>query len=152
MIKNIFEEQVCNEIIQRINTLTTKSERLWGSMSVDQMLAHCNMPYAYTFMPEQFKKPNVFVKFLLKNFVKKMVVSPNPYKQNERTSPSFIINNSRDFDKEKSILVANIKKVQQLGVDHFEGEDNFSFGKMTAKGWSTMFYKHLDHHLRQFGV
>ena len=96
MIKNIFEEQVCNEIIQRINTLTTKSERLWGSMSVDQMLAHCNMPYAYTFMPEQFKKPNVFVKFLLKNFVKKMVVSPNPYKQNERTSHS--------MDKNKPFL------------------------------------------------
>jgi len=25
-------------------------------------------------------------------------------------------------------------------------------GKLTAVEWSNMLYKHLDHHLRQFGV
>lgn len=152
MIPTVFDANTCESIIQRINSLTPKTERLWGTMTVDQMFAHCNVPYAYTFMPEQFKQPNFLMKWMLKNFVKKMVVSENPYKQNERTSPSFIISNARDFEKEKAILIKNIEKVKDLGATHFEGKENFSFGKMTAQEWSNMYYKHLDHHLRQFGV
>ena len=152
MIPTIFDEATCGSIIQRINSLTPKSKRLWGTMTVDQMFAHCNVPYSYTFMPEQFKKPSFFMKFILKNFVKKMVVSDNPYKQNERTSPSFVISNPRDFEKEKAILIKNIEKVKDLGATHFEGKENFSFGKMTSKEWNALYYKHLDHHLRQYGV
>lgn len=152
MIKDIFKPEVTNEIIDRINRLTPDTQRLWGTMNVSQMFAHCNVPYAYTFTPEKFKKPNFLMKFILSNFVKKMVVSPTPYKKNERTSPSFVIADQRDFELEKNILVENIKKCQKLGRDHFEGKENFSFGKMTADEWSALYYKHIDHHLRQFGI
>ncbi len=152
MIKNIFTVDVTNEVINRINNLQPTTQRLWGTMDVAQMLAHCNVPYAYTFEPEKFKKPNFFMKLIFKNFVKKIVTSPKPYKQNERTAPAFVIANERDFELEKSILIANINKVQQLGSTHFEGKENFSFGKMTANEWNTMYYKHLHHHLRHFNV
>lgn len=152
MIKDIFNPEVTAEIIGRINRLTPETQRLWGTMNVSQMLAHCNVPYAYTFTPEKFKKPNFLMKFILSNFVKKMVVSPTPYKKNERTSPSFVIADQRDFEKEKSILINNIKKCEALGRTHFEGKENFSFGKMTADEWNALYYKHIDHHLRQFGI
>lgn len=152
MIKNTFDREITNEIVERINQLNPSSQRLWGTMDVAQMFAHCNVPYAYTFTPENFKKPSFIMKFILKKYVKKMVVSQEAYKQNERTSPSFIISNVRDFENEKALLIANIEKTQQLGAAYFEGKENFSFGFMTAEEWNTMFYKHLDHHLRQFGV
>ena len=120
-------------------------------MNVAQMLAHCNVPYAYTFTPEKFKKPNFLMKLIMRNFVKKIVTSSQPYKQNERTAPAFVISDVRNFEQEKQKLIANVLKTQQLGADYFEGRDNFSFGKMTANEWNTMYYKHLDHHLRQFG-
>ena len=34
----------------------------------------------------------------------------------------------------------------------FEGKVSSSFGSMTSKEWSTQFYKHIDHHFRQFGA
>jgi hypothetical protein len=58
----------------------------------------------------------------------------------------------KDFEKEKAILIDNLKKTQELGEAHFEGKDNFSFGKMSSKEWNGLFYKHLDHHLSQFGI
>ena len=96
-----------------------------GNNGCTQMLAHCNVPYAYTFEPEKFKRPNFFMKQIMKNFVKKIVTSPKPYKQNEQTAPAFVISNERDFEHEKSILIANINKAQQLGSTHFEGKENF---------------------------
>ena len=152
MIKNIFDKAVTEEMIGRVNRLQPHSQPQWGKMSVDQMLAHCNVSYAYTYEPEKFKKPNPLLRFMLKNVVKKYVVSETPYKQNNRTAPDFIIKDSRNYEQEKARLIENITRTQQLGKAAFDGKENFSFGKMSAEEWNTMFYKHLDHHLKQFGV
>ena len=152
MIKDIFSPETANEVIDRINHLAPGQKPGWGKMSVDQMLAHCNVAYAFVFEPEKFKKPGILKKFVLKKFVKNFVVGEKPYKINSPTAPDFLIKNSRDFEKEKSLLIGNIKKVQRLGRAQFEGKDNFSFGKMSASEWNILFYKHIDHHLRQFGV
>lgn len=152
MIKNIFDKQITDEIIHRIQLLQHTTQAKWGTMRVDQMLAHCNVTYKFTYESEQYKKPGAFKKFLLKTFVKKFVVNEEPYRKNGRTAPEFIMTESKDFEKEKAILISNILKTQQLGTVHFEGLDNFSFGKMTSTEWNNLFYKHLDHHLTQFGV
>lgn len=151
-MKNIFQKEIANEIITRINELTPNSKPLWGRMNVSQMLAHCNVTYTYTYQPEQFKKPNFIVRFILKTVVKKYVLSPNPYKHNGKTAPEFIIKEERNFDLEKEKLINNIIKTQELGEKHFDGLENISFGKMSSDQWNTMFYKHLNHHLSQFGV
>ncbi len=152
MMKNIFDAQVADEVIQRINRLKPIDRPQWGKMSVDQMLAHCNVSYAFMYEPEKFKKPGVFRKFLMKTFIKQFVVSEKPYPKNSRTAPAFIITDQRDFEKEKNKLIENIQRTQQLGFEYFDGRDSFSFGKMTGNEWNNMFYKHLEHHLTQFSV
>ena len=62
------------------------------------------------------------------------------------------IKDSRDFETEKKRLVDYLNKTQQLGETYFDGKESHSFGVLTAQEWSTMFSKHLDHHLTQFGV
>lgn len=150
-MKNIFDKKVSDEMINRINLLDSSTNPKWGKMTVDQMLAHCSVAYEMTFS-DKHRKPNAFAKFLLKIFVKKAVVGAKPYPKNGRTAPQFIIIDSREFDKEKEILIAYIQKTQSLGEAYFQNKESHSFGKMNASEWSTMFYKHLDHHLSQFGV
>ena len=89
---------------------------------------------------------------MLKAFVKKGVVDEVPYKRNLRTTAQFIIADERDFEAEKATLLAYIKRTQELGTDHFEGKENMSFGAIPVEEWNNLFYKYLDHHLRQFGV
>ena len=132
-MKNIFLEDTVNEVVSRINQLQPSTQPQWDKMSPDQMLAHLNVAYAFTYEPEQFKKPNTFKKILLKAFVKKMVSSERPYPKNSKTSPEFIIVGQRDFEKEKAKLIDYIMKTQKLGFAHFDRKDNFSFGKMTGR-------------------
>lgn len=151
-MQNVFDAQDAKEYINRINNLTPETQRKWGKMSVDQVLAHLNVAYDLTFTPEKFPKPNFIAKFLLSRFVKPKITNEIPYKQSLPTSPAFIIADERNFEEEKAKLIGNIQRVQQLGKEAFEGKENINFGKMAAQGWNNMFAKHLNHHLEQFGV
>lgn len=151
MMKNIFFKKDSEEIINRINDLKTDSTAVWGSMSVAQMLAHCNVTYEMVY-DNIHPKPNGLMRFILKSFIKKGVVNEKPYPRNSRTAPQFIVKGDRDFELEKNRLISYILQTQELGEKEFEGKESLSFGKLTAKEWNNMFAKHLDHHLTQFGV
>ncbi|WP_375240975.1 DUF1569 domain-containing protein [Polaribacter sp.] len=150
-MKNIFEKEVSNQVIARIDKLTTSSQPHWGKMSVSQMLAHCNVTYEMLYT-DKHPKPNAFMKFMLKLFVKNAVVSAKPYSKNGKTAPQFIIVEEKDFELEKTRLINYINQTQELGAKHFEGKESHSFGALTSQEWNNSFYKHLDHHLTQFGV
>ena len=149
---NIFKIEITTKFIERINHLSNSSQSKWGEMSVEQMLAHCNVTYSMIYDEDRQKPVRGFKKFILKILIKPIVVSEKPYKNNGRTAPEFIISSKKYFDKEKNILVSNLNRTQKLGADHFDGKASNSFGPLTAKQWSNMFVKHLDHHLKQFGV
>ncbi len=151
-MEDVFSAKDAQNYIDRINKLTPDSERHWGKMTVDQVLAHMNVPYLFIFEADKQKKPGTIAKFLLKNFVKPKVVNEIPYKQSIPTSPVFIIADARNFEEEKKKLIGNIQRVQQLGREAFEGKENSSFGILTAQEWNNMLAKHLNHHLQQFGV
>ncbi|OAD46066.1 DUF1569 domain-containing protein [Polaribacter atrinae] len=150
-MKNIFDKDITNEVIKRIDNLSVTSKPTWGKMSVSQMLAHCAVTYEMVFT-EKYPKPNALTRWILKLVVKNIVVSEKPYAKNGRTAAQFIISEVREFEAEKKNLIAHITKTQELGTTYFEGKESHSFGKLTAVEWNNSFYKHLDHHLTQFGV
>lgn len=151
IMKDIFDPLVTKELIDRINQLKPETPALWGKMKVDQMLAHCSVAYEMAFT-NKHPKPNAFMRFILKAFVKKGVVNEIPYAKNIRTAPVFIISDRKNFEAEKDRLIKYLEHTLSLGKDHFEGKESLSFGPMTAQEWNNQFYKHLDHHLTQFGV
>ncbi|MBC8053417.1 MAG: DUF1569 domain-containing protein [Sphingobacteriaceae bacterium] len=151
MIKNIFDSSVSDEIINRINNLSPQSVALWGKMNVSQMLAHCNVTYEMIY-DDKHPKPKGLMRFILKTFVKKVVVGEKGFGKGKPTAPQFIINDEKDFETERVRLIDHINKTQQLGESDFDKRESHSFGVLSTKEWNNMFYKHLDHHLNQFGV
>jgi len=149
-MKNIFSKEISNEVIERIEKLTPKTQPIWGKMSVAQMLAHCCVTYEMVYT-DQHPKPNLFTKFIMKLVVKRIVVSEKPYAKNGRTAPQFLISDDRIFETEKKRLIDYIHKIQELGAKRFHLKESHSFGELTSLEWNNLFYKHLDHHLRQFG-
>ena len=150
-MKNIFDINITNELITRINKLSNSTKPLWGKMDVGKMLAHCNVTYELVF-ENIHPKPNGIMRFMLKRFVKDGVVNEKSYQKNGQTGGAFLIKEDRKFEAEKKRLIDYLNKAQQLGENHFDGKESNSFGVLTKSEWNNMFYKHLDHHLSQFGV
>lgn len=150
-LPNIFTKEVSDEMIQRINNLKPDTKPEWGKMNASQMLAHCNVAYEMIY-DNIHQKPNAFMRFILKTLIKEKVVGEKPFPHNSKTAPQFIMIDTKDFEKEKQRLVDYIKKTQESGEIYFENKESDSFGPLKSSEWNNMFYKHLDHHLSQFGV
>lgn len=150
-MNNIFDLKETNTVIARINTLNLESKPEWGKMSVDQMLAHCNVVYEMTY-EDKHKKPKGFKKWLVKLLIKPLVTGEKPYKRNGGTAPQFLIKEAKNFEAEKERLINYLKKTQGFGEAYFNNKESHSFGKLTTNEWNNMFYKHIDHHLSQFNV
>lgn len=148
---NVFTPSGLAALTTRIAALTPATTPVWGTMSVSQMLAHCNVTYEMVY-ENIHPKPGPFKRFLLNAFVKRAVIGPKPYRRNTPTAPQFKITTAKDFEREKQRLLAYLERVQQEGEPAFEGRESNSFGPLSAAEWNVMFYKHLDHHLTQFGV
>ena len=150
-MENVFNINDANAYIDRINKLEVSTTPEWGKMDVGQMLAHCNVTYEMA-LTDQHAKATGFKKFILKLLVKPTVVGEKPYKKNGPTAPQFKIVSEKVFGDEQARLINYISQVQSLGEAHFDGMESNSFGKLNKQEWNTMFAKHLNHHLKQFGV
>ncbi|MGB0883296.1 MAG: DUF1569 domain-containing protein [Flavobacteriales bacterium] len=150
-MKNVYDPSVNQEIKDRVNAIDANTTPQWGKMNAAQMIAHCNVAYEMCY-EDNHKKPNGFMKFIMKIMIKPIVIGDKPFKKNSRTAPQFLVEDERVFETEKSRLFAYLDKTTELGASHFEGKESHSFGALTADEWNVMFYKHLNHHLEQFGV
>jgi hypothetical protein len=148
---NIFEIETTHQLIQRIHQLNPDTRALWGKMTVNQMLAHCIVPYEMA-LTDKYPPMGTVMKFIATLFAKNQVIGDKPYPRSSRTAPEFIIVDQPDFNEKKEELIKFIQTVYDKGITHFDGKASRSFGNLSSQEWSNLFYKHLDHHLTQFGV
>ena len=114
------------------------------------MLCHCQNPLLVALGRKELPKPGLMKKLLFKSF-KSAMYNDKLWKKNLGTPKEYKVVSDKDFQSEKGKLLDLI--------DDFYAERNKEiwdphpvFGKFTHDQWGMLQYKHLDHHLRQFGV
>jgi|SRR5688572_10088116 len=146
-VKNLFDPSVKQEIIDRINKLTPQTQRQWGKMNVEHMLAHVQLPISCAYGTHQVK--GSFLLKLLGPLFKSVLYNEKPYKQSLPTDKSYVVVDTKDFEKEKQGL---LEKLSMFSNDNIVLLNHPVWGKMSKEQWSKATWKHLDHHLKQFGV
>ena len=134
-------------LLERVRALRPDSTRRWGKMSVGQMLWHVNeaMDAAVgrvQLPPAKSPLPRVLMKFLVINV---------PWPKGAPTLPNWVASKDYDFLTERDRC---LKLIDELAARRIEDEWPFSpvLGRMSGDEVTRLHAKHLDHHLKQFGV
>ncbi|MBX2827315.1 MAG: DUF1569 domain-containing protein [Flavobacteriaceae bacterium] len=147
-MKSLFEAEAYSEIRSRINNLDENTQGNWGKMTVGQMVRHCQGPFNIMLGKNDYgMKPN----WLAKLFFKKSLYSDKLWRKNLPTAKFLKETEPRDFTKEKAVLEDLLDEFESR-KDQPAWDPHPGFGYFTNEQWGKMQYKHLDHHLRQFGV
>lgn len=149
-MQSLFSASYNDGIIERINKLTVSSRPTWGKMNVGQMLTHCQQPLLVGTGELTLKRS--LIGYLFGKIMKKKFLGGKKFDKNLPTDKSFIIIDKREFEIEKEKLIALIKAYKSQGAAVVKNESHPFFGKMSPDEWALLSWKHLDHHLTQFGV
>ncbi len=148
-MNSIYDKASNEAIIARIHHLTSESQGLWGLMNVDQMLKHCCAAVDVAFGQKEVK-----VSFLMKVLgrVAKKKVFTNEFLHNSPTAKEFVFMETYDFELAKQELIEKFSRFALEGTAAIKIKKHPFWGNMTFEDWDTLMWKHIDHHLRQFGV
>lgn len=149
-VKNLFDAATFREVLDRIDQLSPESQRRWGKMNVSQMLAHCKQAFKVPLSNQPM--PRMFIGRLLGWAIKHKLYNDSPWQQGLPTAPDFRIKDERDFATEKKELLELVHQFHDRGPGSAGKYPHPMFGAFTPEQWGKSMWKHLDHHLRQFGV
>jgi hypothetical protein len=149
-MKNLFRSSDFSEICSRIELLKPDTKRQWGKMNVSQMLAHCNKSLETAMGLNEFKQ--LFIGKIIAPFMRKKVLGEKHFGKNSPTDKSYLFPADLEFEVEKSKLILSLQKFMEKGAEGCTIHPHPFFGHFTPEEWAIFQWKHLDHHLRQFGV
>jgi hypothetical protein len=150
-MRNMFEPEASREIKERLSRLRPDSERQWGTMNPAQAVAHCSKGVEQAL--GDLVPPRLLIGRLIGGFIKSKVLGDDaPMRRNSSTVPGFKVVDERDFSAERRRLNGLIDRVIAIGPAGCTTHPHSFFGRMTPEEWGILMYKHLDHHLRQFGA
>lgn len=153
-MKNLFDATLVEDTKQRVLRLQPGSERQWGRMTVAQTLAHCTSGIEMAMgivRPKRAPFPAPVLGALIKPLVFR---DDQPMRRNSPSSPELFPADAAqcEFHHERDRLIAAIDSFAAQGASCCSPHPHPFFGALHPQQWAVLMYKHLDHHLRQFGV
>lgn len=150
MMKTLHDPAVRDALCARVDRLTPESTRRWGTMTVDQMLWHVNEMFENSlnhFRPKDLRIP-------LPKAVIRFMVLRLPWPRGSPTLPEVRPNLGRQypFEEERRRLRRLIAEFTARDMNSEGWGHSAGMGDINGRDWSALQAKHLDHHLRQFGV
>jgi Protein of unknown function (DUF1569) len=150
-MKNLYETTTVDEVKERIKRLRPNSERQWGKMNAAQAVAHCSV--AMEWAVGDNRPSRMFLGRILGPVAKaKVLGDEKPMGRNAPTAKSLVVADERDLSVEQKRLCALVDRFASAGPEGCTTHPHTFFGRLTPGEWAALMYKHLDHHLRQFGV
>lgn len=150
-MKSLFDSDTHQEVLKRIDMLNESKLPLWGSMGIAETLNHCQRPLKVANGQMVLTEKPHLVKRLVFVLFKPQMYNDKPWKHNLPTVKEFKVVEVNEFLDEKQGLIVCVNEFQKKALNLHWPKHPF-FGNFTTEQWGKMQYKHIDHHLRQFGV
>lgn len=137
-------------ILDRLATLTPEHSRRWGRMEPVQLLPHLATGLR---MALGERKPEGSPPGRLRGAVwRYLAIHRLPWPKGKIQSPPGAFSTpSIGWERDRDVVVELIERFATAPPEKV-GTIHPTFGRMRPRDWDVLQYRHLDHHLRQFGV
>ena len=148
-MRSILNKGDRKEIDGRVRSLSVSSTGRWGTMDVTAMLQHLRLSARMTLgeLPVPSAKKRVFQVFPLKH----LILYVFPFPKGAPTAPELKPSVAASLEEERAAVLELLERIG-TGPREGAGPDHPLFGRLTWREWGVATYKHVDHHLRQFGA
>jgi len=148
MQKSLSDARVRQELLDRLERLRPDATPRWGRMTAPQMLAHLA---DWMLMASGDLKTAARSGVLRYPPMKQLAIYWLPFPKGVQTSPELLGRTPLEWSIEHASVRQRVQSFESLYLKT-RWPEHPVFGKMTPKAWGVFAYRHMDHHLRQFGI
>jgi hypothetical protein len=148
MKKTLFDREARGGLLSRAEQVTPESRARWGKMNAEQMLTHLVEAMRMALGELRPKPKNLPIRYPP---LRQLIVYWLPWPKGSPTAPELLPSNSREIEESKRELARLVELIgERASADVWP--EHPAFGKLSRRGWGVLGWRHMDHHLRQFGV
>jgi len=135
-------------ILARLAHLKPDARPLWGRFTPGAMICHVTTGVGQGLGEVQLDPPSGPLTHWPLNW---LVIYLVPFPRNAKAAPDMLRRVATSFDADMSTLRGMIGRYANQDPKR-EWPESRVFGRISGRSWGVLQYKHLDHHLRQFGL
>ena len=146
-MESIWNDADRSALAGRIGKLNPAAKAAWGKMSVGMMIDHLTRAFRMATGELAVKPKRSAMRF---RPLAKFIIYYAPWPKGAPTAPELICTDDGDFGPRRAAL----KKAFDRFMAHPRNQlaEHPAFGKLNEKDWGRLVWRHIDHHLRQFGA
>ena len=148
-MKSMWDTAAQREVHDRLTTLSADRRAHWGKMSAQQMVCHLSESLKMALGELKVAPKKLPIRYPP---LKQLIIYVAPFPKNAPTAPELVITTTANA------WTRDVENLQAL-MDRFaargnEGPwaDHPAFGRLSSRAWGVLVYRHMDHHLKQFGT
>jgi len=135
-------------LVERLRRVTPDAKPKWGSFDAPRMI--CHIGDALDSAVGELAVAPTGGPWMLRHFpIKHLALYVIPMPKGAKAAPELLARTPGDFEADRRRVVEGIERV--ASAPQGTGPTHFLFGEMTCDQWNALNWKHIDHHLRQFG-
>ena len=147
-MKSLWQDAARTEILRRIAAVDETTPARWGKFTADRMLSHLAESLKMAVGELDVAGKKLPIRYFP---LKQLILYVLPFPKGTPTAPELLAGKSGPVDDHKADLRRLIAAFAALKGSS-AWRDHPAFGKMSEKSWGVLVYRHMDHHLRQFGA
>ena len=147
-MKTLWDATARAELATRLARLDAQSTPRWGKLNCAQMLAHVADGVRMTLGDLKCQPKGGPLRFWP---LKQLIIYWLPFPKGAPTAPELLARPAVSIEQERAALL-NLLEQLTARAGQTAWPEHPAFGPLSAQDWGALVYKHVDHHLRQFGV
>jgi hypothetical protein len=147
-MKTMWDGNDQREVSDRLTRLLPDRRAAWGRMSAPQMVCHLSESLRMALGELKVAPKKVPIRYPP---LKQFIVYVAPFPKNVPTAPELLERSPREWNADVAELQSLIERfAARRGAAQWA--EHPAFGRLSERAWGVLVYRHMDHHLRQFGA
>jgi len=148
MKKTFWDAEARDAALARIDRLTDATKPAWGKMTADRMLAHLAESMKMATGELRCESKKLPIRYFP---LKQLIIYVAPFPKSAPTAPELLARQPREWahdvsDVQDLLARAGSARTTEAWPEHP------AFGRLSKRAWGVLIYRHMDHHLKQFGA
>jgi hypothetical protein len=145
---SVWNESDRRGLLQRMRKMTPPRAPLWGTMNAEQMVEHVTAHLKLALGDIESRPRSSWIS---RWPMRPLLIYWLPWPKGAPTAPELRQFTATDWDESRRRFKRTFDLVAERGP-----RGSFAphplFGNLSPRAWGVLMYRHIDHHLRQFGL